>query len=159
MCLNQFLEICVRICTILAIIGGCIWAYYNYLKGRIHKPRLSPSVEAKILNNGNDKFLLITIALRNVGLSKISITQTGTALRLLYWDSEYCGDEYTVKNWRRILTMPILENHQWIEPSEYIEEQYLIPYNNINSIAFRFELYILSKNIEWDIIRIIENIN
>ena len=75
---------------VLAIIGGGLWAYYQYFRGRTFTPRLVTMLSGSIASTAKGHELLqVTATLRNVGLSKMLIESEVSALRVL----EYKGSK------------------------------------------------------------------
>ncbi len=69
----------------------------------------------------------MTLQAKNVGLSKVAVVQTGSALRVLTYlpqDSLLVATA-SESRWNRIATVPIFTDHGWIEPGETIREQRL----------------------------------
>jgi hypothetical protein len=80
---SRWVETAKSLCEILAIFAGGAWTYLNYFRGRLHKRRLECSVEASVEKHSGRSFLKVVVRMRNIGLSKVPIQQTGTAL-LIY---------------------------------------------------------------------------
>ena len=139
--------------TILAIIGGAIWAYFHYFKGRTYRPRLEPKVDGEVFRSGAVRYLIATAELRNAGLSKLEIMQEGTALRVFAGQPR---QEATEIEWARLCTLPVFETHKWIEPGETIREQVLVGSSTDRQIAFRMNLRIVSSGLEWNTMAIVE---
>jgi hypothetical protein len=134
-----------KILRIIAYVIGALWVYFNFWKGRTYRPRIEPTVTGQILNHQGSKFIKILINLKNVGLSKVDVVQSGTALRLLSYDSSNKNDP-----WKHQSTISILSAHNWIEPSETVSEQFLIPFIGPSLIAVKAELILVSKKTMWE---------
>jgi hypothetical protein len=138
--------------TVAVIVGG-IWAYYKFFRGRTFKPRLEPAIsgrasEAKGLTN-----VLISVELKNVGLSKVAISKEGSAMRVFATDPAKTDG---VAVWQRAITVGVFEKHGWIEPGETITEQALISVAGIGHKAIKLELRLVGNHIEWNALSIIE---
>ena len=60
--------------------------------------------------------------------------------------------------WENEFIYEVFENHQWIEPDENIEEQYVFIINPIDDL-FKLRIRVVSKKIEWNEVKIVSNIN
>src|SRR6185295_3071604 len=60
----------------LALIAGGVWAYFKFAKGRTFQDRLIPTVTGKVLSIDGSVFLIVTVQIKNVGLSKLLSTRT-----------------------------------------------------------------------------------
>jgi hypothetical protein len=141
-----------QVMTILAIVLGGAWAYFNFIKGRVYHPRLEPRVSAVLKPRPNFQHVLINTEVKNVGLSNVPIQKEGTAIRLL----ALTQDNYVKTGWEidwedhHLVTLSVFESHGWIEPGETIREQRLIPLREEGLLALRVEVRIVSKGIEWN---------
>lgn len=145
-----------KIFTILAIIVGGCWAYFNYFKGRVYKLRLEPKIFGKIIFRDGIDYLIIKIQLKNVGLYKADIEQKGTALRIFSCEPPTEIFETQRVDLERLKTFEVFNKHKWIESGETIEEQKMIAVPAKNQIAYQLQLRIISKKIEWNIFEVIE---
>jgi hypothetical protein len=143
--------------TILGIIVGAVWAYFNFFKGRTYKSRLEPKVSGKIISKNETFYLIITVQLKNVGLSDVNIIQRGTALRVFsYLPAETEKSVTSNIKQNRVATISVFEKHGWVEPGELVEEQNIVVLPKDESIAFQMNLRIVSNGIEWNSVAIIE---
>jgi hypothetical protein len=149
-----------KVVKIVAVILGGIWTYLNYVRGRTFKRRLEPKICGTISPGvGVDTWMVFgTVQAKNVGLSKVDIEASGTAIVM---DDMIPGT--SKKGVPKIVEVDILggvlgvfERHRWIEPGETIEESFAapLPVRN-NRAAVRLRLRIVSrhrifKNIEWN---------
>lgn len=138
--------------TVAVIIGG-IWAYYKFFRGRTFRPRLELAIsgrasEAKGLTN-----VLISVQLKNVGLSKVAISQEGSAIRVFATDPTKSDG---AAEWQREITVGVFEKHRWIEPGETINDQALVSVAGIGHKAVKLELRLVGEHIEWNALCIIE---
>ena len=71
-----------QVVKIIAVILGGIWTYLNYVRGRTFKRRLEPKILGKISRGVRvDTWMVSGIAqAKNVGLSKVDIEASGTAI-------------------------------------------------------------------------------
>lgn len=147
--LEQLVGILQGIVTTAAVVIGGIWAYLKFFRGRTFRPRLEPGISGKVIGHGEVSYLIVTASLKNVGLSKVDIEQRGSGLRLFTCDAAPDATEAQVAEWTRIKTFSVLEDHQWIEPGESIEEQRLIVLPEDGHLAIQLELRIVSNGITW----------
>lgn len=139
--------------TSLALLIGGIWAYFKFLRGRIYKPRMELNVECQIyLQKNNLVRLHVRVILKNVGLSRVNINRENSAVRIYrVHDLEYVDlipDGALKLEWCRIGTFSIFDEHQWIEPSEIIDDQIMINCQSIDPI-FKIEATVMSETQQW----------
>jgi hypothetical protein len=139
----------------LGIVVGGLWAYFKYFKGRIYRPRLELQALAKVIRSGEDRHLLVTAKLKNVGLSKVEVEQKGTAIRVLRWNPKSDAEGRILSVWDRIRTVSVFEHHHWTESGETIGDQKLFAVPPDSRVAFRVELRIVSRKKEWNVARVV----
>jgi hypothetical protein len=64
-----------------AFLVGGIWAYYKFIRGRVYRPRLEPTIAVRAFQR-TAPYLVASISLKNVGTSKVECKQEGSALRV-----------------------------------------------------------------------------
>jgi hypothetical protein len=136
-----------------AVIVGGIWAYYKFFRGRTFRPRLELAIsgrapEAKGLTN-----VLVAVELKNVGLSRVVISQEGSAIRVFATDPVKTDG---IAEWQRAITLGVFEKHGWIEPGETITDQALVSIAGIGHKAVKLEVRLVGNHIEWNALCIIE---
>ena len=57
----------------LAFIAGGIWAYFKFVKGRTFQESLTPVVLGKFVSVREEVFLIVTVQIKNAGLSKVNV--------------------------------------------------------------------------------------
>lgn len=144
--------------TIVAVLVGGAWAYFNFFKGRIYRPRLESGVTGKFVAKDGKTYLSITAHLKNVGLSDVQIKDDGTALVILLYQSA-AGAENMVRDVQResVGAFSVFNAHHWIEPNELIQDHRLIALPNSDWVAVRVELRVVSIGIEWNSAVILEH--
>ncbi len=152
MCLDQWdklISIIQKIIASAGIIIGAIWAYFNYFRGRINRPRLETNVSGKIIKHNETLLLIATIKIKNVGLSKIDIQQKGSGMRIIGFEKQNEVKNLTKLEGVRIKTVPILTKHSWIEPNETIEDvhTYILP--NKEYYGINLDVRLVTKKIVW----------
>lgn len=151
-------EVVQSACTILAILGGAAWAYFNFFKGRTYRPRLEPTLSGKFISKDGASYLVTTAQLKNVGLSRVKIKQEGSALQIFsYQIATHVSKVHELKQ-EYLAIFSVFEAHGWIEPNEVIEDQRFLVMPGGSSAAIRLELRIVSDGIEWNVATIVEPI-
>jgi hypothetical protein len=145
------------IAEIFGIIVGGLWAYYKFFKGRTFRPRLELSVSGKTFRSEKLTHLMATGQIKNVGLSKLGLSQKGTALRILSKEPIQSKAAPAIVEWKHLVTLTIFENHQWIEPGETIADELLLVLGNAGyHKVVKVELRIVAGGIEWNSLAIID---
>jgi hypothetical protein len=155
--LSAVLDVIDKVTKILALIVGAGWVYLNYLRGRTFKHRLEPNISGKISRSKGILLLSGLAQVKNVGLSKVLIQQTGTAIEVLNCILAESQTGPPFLSDQDITVRSVFEAHGWIEPGEQIEESFLIPVpEGSGTVAFRLGLRIVSEGIEWNADSIVE---
>lgn len=63
-----------------ALIAGGVWAYFKFAKGRTFEDRLIPTLSGKFVSIDGSVYIIATIQLQNVGLSRIAFDPEMSAL-------------------------------------------------------------------------------
>ena len=141
----------------LAAIAGALWVLMNYLRGRTHKPRLRLSVAADRVPLDGVEYLIIKAELENVGLSRVPIKHSGTHVTI-FADKTPRGVPFPWgADWEKIEgRFPLLEDHEYLEPSSRVNDQQLIA---VPGLADRF-IRVLAraeseKNVAWNAIFVV----
>lgn len=153
---KKILEVLQSGATILAIIAGGVWAYYNFFKGRIYKPRLEPKITGALFAKNGENFLIVTAQLKNVGLSAVRIDRKGSALRLFAYTDPPDFSRVRKVQKTRLHTVDVFEEHGWIEPGEIIDDQRLFSLPKNGFVALSAEIRLVSDKIEWNAASIIQ---
>jgi hypothetical protein len=130
----------------LAFIAGGIWAYFKFVKGRTFQESLTPVVAGKFVSIDGEVFLVVTTQIKNVGLSKITFNQTGSALIIFEYTPTPSPEIHTVADSRLTSFDVFAQKDRYIEPNEIIEGQRLIAIPKSVSLAYRLELEIVSAS-------------
>lgn len=136
-----------------AVIVGGIWAYYKFFRGRTFRPRLELEISGRASEAKGHTNVLISVQLKNVGLSKVAISQEGSAIRVFATDSTKTDG---VAEWQRAITVGVFEKHSWIEPGETITDQALVSVPGIGHKAVKLEVRLIGNHIEWNALSIVE---
>jgi hypothetical protein len=139
-----------KLANILAVLIGGLWAYYQFFKGRVFRPRLELAISGELGYSEQTNLILVKAKLKNVGLSKLDIQQRGTAIRLLKMSPPQAANANArAVDWEHCATLSVFKSHAWIEPGESIEDQTLIELPDARARVFRIELRIVSQRISW----------
>jgi hypothetical protein len=107
------------IVTSVAIIIGGTWAYLKFIRGRTFAYRAELEISSSFESSPNCPYLIVTIKLTNVGLSKIPLNRNMKVVRLL-GAKRPGGKRFSAAEWEPIETVPILDQHDWLEAQETI---------------------------------------
>lgn len=140
---KDWVEIFESALTGVGIIAAGAWAYFNCFRGRTYTPRLRLRVSGKVLG-GRAQCVLIAMEVANLGLSKVTIDQAGTGIRILGH-----RDTLEFEEAEHIDTLSIFEEHEWIEPTEAIEGEILAEVPRGDWLALRLEMRIVSQGKSW----------
>jgi hypothetical protein len=124
-----------------AVLGGAIWGYFKFVKGRTFSRRIEPAVAGEVTRRGGVVSVITTVTAKNIGASKIDIEPRYCALRVLAYRS---GGEVGLGpvSWTRLATLPVLAPHVLLEPGEPIGEQVLFEVPDHQYVAFKLEFYV-----------------
>ncbi len=149
-CLVEIVGLIESIFTILAVIIGGLWVYYNFFQGRIYRPRFDIHLAGKFFEQNDCINIQVTSILKNVGLSKVNITREGTAIcAYSYQVPDDVTDIEKVYWGEPIGAFPVFENHRWVESRETIEDNILLSVKKENNQVFRFQLRVVARKISW----------
>jgi hypothetical protein len=145
------IETAIRIAALF--IAGA-WAYMKFVKGRVYYPRLELDVSGDAHVRDDHATLAVSIKVKNVGLSRVDIRQSGTGLRISAAE-ERSPKIMIAAEWRHLGTFPILESHAWIEPGEPVGEDRLIILPKGLSRNLLLQMNVASAKSAWEATRII----
>lgn len=157
---SEFHAILDNIKTVAETVGilfGGVWGYYKFFKGRTFKSRLELTVTGNAWTTKHETYATACVQLKNVGLSRVVITQRGSALQFhsALNNVENAAD---VVNWNREITLAVFEKHGWIEPGESISDQAMIVLTNNEYQALKLSVRLVAGGIEWNSLAIIQPI-
>ena len=128
----------------LALITAGIWAYFKFIKGRTFQESLIPVVSGRFAAIDGSIYLIVTTQIKNVGLTEIEFSQTGSALIVFQYVPAMVSEIHAVGD-ERLTSFDVFDDKgRSIEPNEMVEEQTLIALPNSVQLAYRLELEILS---------------
>lgn len=138
------------IATVAALIVGGLWAYFNFVSGRIYRPRIEPVITGRAFKATNGLSLVVGVQLTNSGLSKVDLEQRGSGFRV-YQTTESADEKKPVlrPSWVRLGTYPIFTDHGWIESGETIREEHLVSIAKPVPVAFQLELRAVAHQVSF----------
>ena len=140
---KTIVDIAQALITTAAIIVGGIWAYFKFAQGRTFRPRIEVDLAGQWRDVGESKLLHTRIRVKNIGLSKITLIQRGTGLRV----SLMAGNQLSPparSSWRDGKVYTVLDKHAWVEPGETVSDEFLL-----NLGASKSEPAMLEARLVW----------
>jgi hypothetical protein len=139
---------------IAALVVAAAWAYMKFVRGRVFYSRLEPEVSGNAIVEKGQATLAISIKIKNIGLSRVDIRQSGSGLRIL--SAVPCIPQKMISaEWQHLGTFPVLESHAWIEPGETVGEDRLVILPKEASHNLLLEMNVVSGKMVWIIKRIV----
>jgi hypothetical protein len=129
-----------------AFIAGGVWAYFKFAKGRTFQDRLIPTVTGKFLLIDGVVFLIATIQLQNVGLSRIAFDQKGSSVVVFEYVPSQIEEIPSVKSNLLTSFRVFGDKDGYIEPNEIVERQRLIALPRVSRIGYRLEIEVLTDS-------------
>ena len=145
-----------KVVRIAAVVIGGVWTYLKFIRGRIYRPRLKPSVSGRIAIVDGQPHLVVSLSMENVGSSKVDISQKGTGLRLFSLKLTPMAPPPSQVGWMRLGTFSVFEKHGWIETGECVQDELLISLPQVAS-AYKLEFRLVAKGIVWQSRAIVES--
>lgn len=130
-----------KLVQITALIVGGLFAYLKFFKGRTYRPRLELTIRGILGEKDGIRYLVPSVTVKNIGLAKCGIRQTGSGIRI----SDYQSDG----EWGKPRVVSILTSHEWIESGETVSDEILVPLEGPESIAYMLELRLVSEDFTW----------
>ena len=141
---KDFAEAFANVKQTLALIAGGVWAYFKFAKGRTFRDRLNPTVSGKLVSIDGSFFLIGTIQLQNVGLSRIAFEQQASSLTVFEFVPSQT-DEILRLEYNLLASFSVFgETDRYIEPNEVVERQTLIVLPLVSSVGYQLEFKVLS---------------
>jgi hypothetical protein len=120
-------EIVQAVVTSAALVIGGVWAYFKLWKGRTFRPHVEILVDTRWLHTEDrrDAGLQVSVRLRNIGGTVINLLQEGSGVMVshLAVDQPVAPNE---ANWTDFGVYEVFTEHEWIEPSEVIIDDFLL---------------------------------
>jgi hypothetical protein len=141
---KEFIDAFANVTQSLALIAGGIWAYFKFAKGRTFQDRLTLTVSGRFVSIDRSIFMVVTMQLKNAGLSRISFDRKVSSLVV----SEYVPAEaaaiMTVTSNSLDRFEVFTDRDRYIEPNEFVERQMLIALPRASPIGYQVEFQVLS---------------
>jgi hypothetical protein len=147
--IQTVLEITYKFITIIGLVVGGIFAYYKFVRGRIYNLRLEPEVHGEFIEKAGINYLNVTMAVKNIGLSRITIQKEGSALSIFSLNVQEQFPEVHMAEWDSVGVFDVYPHNKVLESVETLGEIYLFEITKHNPQAFKIELRIVAKNNEW----------
>lgn len=130
-----------------AVLVAALWAYYHYFRGRMYRSRIELAVTGEVVNRSQTEYVIARLRLKNVGLSRVEITQEGTGVRV----STCVAPEhpYADIDWEVGRVFPAFLLHECIESGEPIEDRVVVALPP-GRLAVRLEFRVVSGDLEWN---------
>ena len=144
--MNGFAQSFANVTQSLALIAGGVWAYFKFAKGRTFRDRLNPTVGGKLVSIDGSVFLIGTIQLQNVGLSRIAFDQEVSSLAVFEFVPSQPEEILRVDNSLVAYFSVFGDTDRYIEPNEVVERQMLIALPRGSSIGYQLEFKVLSDS-------------
>jgi hypothetical protein len=127
---------------VLAIFGGGVWAWMNYVRNRTHKRRLEPTVSGSTFIKNRVVYLAISCQLKNVGQSLYEISPIGTACEVI---------ALSATGRKSLYTLDVFSGKNWIEPGERTDWSGVVQIGDLDTyVALSVGLRVVSGGHEWN---------
>lgn len=123
---KTWVDIVGGIVTVLAVIIGGLWAYFNFVKGRTYRPHLEVALSGQWRHVDKHEYLQTRISVKNIGKSVVSLNQKGTGLRVSVLGTQTLAQAPKECIWSALRVFPVLADHDWIEPGETVSDDLLL---------------------------------
>jgi hypothetical protein len=132
-------------------IIGLAWTLLTYVRGRTFRRRLDPKITGQIFSKNDVHLLLITVTVKNVGLSRANLYQRGTWIKVFRVQAKDGASSWALPEDNRLLTAPIFQKHSWVEPGEEVHDVFIVqlPQRTPDDVAIRLNLRVLSQEWRW----------
>jgi hypothetical protein len=144
-----WLQVTESVVKIVALATGGVWTYYRFIKGRTYSPRLETAVAASAVQRDGNVYVVAKLTVKNTGNVKIDVKHEGSGLRLFSCDLDIGATTHGEPRWTRLVTLPVLRHHGWIESSESIQDE-LLYVVRADSTAVKLEFRLCAKGKEWN---------
>lgn len=143
---KDFAQVFANVTQSLALIAGGVWAYFKFAKGRTFEDRLTTTVTGRLVSIDGTVFLIATIRLQNVGLSRIAFDQEVSSLEVFEYVPSQAENTLRVRN-DLLTSFRVFGNKdRYIEPNEILERQTLIALRHVSKIGYQLELEVWSNS-------------
>lgn len=139
-----WLDVADKAIKALALVLGGAWTVVNYLRGRTFAKRLEFTHSGRIIHQRGNAYLAVRCEMKNLGLSKLDIRQTGTACELYQLLPDGLNIPATAKS---NYIFSVFTEHAWIESQEQLFHEEIVSLDEFSSesIAVRLRLRVVAS--------------
>ena len=145
--IRDIVDIVFKSITASATIVGGAWAYYHFIKGRVFKPRLTLSTSARRLQAKGTEYVLSTIKLSNVGLSRVEIASAD--IRVCSLSSPAVAGAVSFPKLTRLKTVNVLLAHNSVKSGETLKEQNILALASNRDHPILLDLRVVAKGVSF----------
>lgn len=156
MTMKDILDLIRTILQGAVVLGGAVWGYYTFVRSRTFKLRLDPTVSGTVRIENNSSYVKVSSTLKNIGICKVDVSQTGSAVTVSSHIPKVAPGEIDVVTWQRLETLPVFEKHANLEPGETIGDEVLIAVPTAAGQVFKLELRLVSNGIAWNAVSVVD---
>jgi hypothetical protein len=147
----QRIDIVARLLTSLALLVGGTWVLFNYIEGRIHRPRMQLRVSADRVAADGLEYLIVKTELMNVGLAKTSLIDDGCCLKVYAHRPLRRYPEAMEPNWKELTTIDLFNGQHWVEPAGLLIDQQLLAIPDVSNRFLRVLAHVeLANRVAWN---------
>src|SRR6185369_12679562 len=128
----------------LALVAAGVWAYFKFAKGRTFRDRLTLTVSGRSVSIDGSVYLVVTMQLKNVGLSRIAFDQKVSSLVVSEYVPSEAAETMSVTSNSLDRFEVFTDRDRYIEPNEFVERQTLIALLRVSLIGYQLEFQVLS---------------
>jgi len=128
----------------LALVAAGVWAYFKFAKGRTFRDRLTLTVSGRSVSIDGSVYLVVTMQLKNVGLSRIAFDQKVSSLVVSEYVPSEAAETMSVTSNSLDRFEVFTDRDRYIEPNEFVERQTLIALPRVSLIGYQLEFQVLS---------------
>lgn len=130
--------------TALAIIVGGVWAYFRFVKGRTYRMRAEVQLSGGWSTIDSANVLHARVSIKNIGASKVALTQRGTGLRVSAVGASQAQPPISIE-WQSLAVFSIFKEHEWVEPDETISDELLLDIDAPQPTSVLFEARLILR--------------
>lgn len=128
-------DVLAKILAPLAVLVGGAWVLFNYIEGRIHRPRLQLRVAAERIAADGQEYLIVRTELSNVGLAKVELLSDGCSVQVHAHLPLRKFPFVMEPDWFELLNIDVFKEQHWVEPSGLLIDSQLVA---VPDLADRF---------------------
>ncbi len=128
-----------------AVLVGGAWAYFRFVRGRIFAHRAEVAVAAALLRPPLSG-LRVQIAVKNTGTSQLPLGDLRFVETFAVTEDDWPKDTNIVWD-DPIISTRVLRSHQWLESSETVNEDVLVPLPRTNATGRPYVAYLVRAHV------------